>query len=50
MFLMDRRTLDRSRHVNLLLRAARTQRCAGEGELISELTKHGVILPKGGPF
>jgi hypothetical protein len=31
----------------LLFRAARTQRCAGEGELFFGLTEHGVILPQG---
>jgi hypothetical protein len=32
----------------LLFRAARTQRCAGEEELVSGLTKHGALLAKGG--
>jgi hypothetical protein len=34
---------------NLLLRAARTQRCAGEGELAFGLTKHGGRIA-GGEF
>jgi hypothetical protein len=32
----------------LLLRAARTQRCAGEGELVFGLTEHDATLPKRG--
>jgi hypothetical protein len=32
----------------LLLRAARTPGCAGEGELVLGLTEHGGILPGGG--
>ena len=32
----------------LLLRAARTQRCAGEGELVFGLTKHAATLSTGG--
>jgi hypothetical protein len=34
---------------NLLLRAARTQRCAGEGELVFGLTKHVASLSRAGP-
>jgi hypothetical protein len=30
--------------IELILRAARTQRCAGEGELVFGLTEHGGIL------
>ncbi len=33
---------------NLLLRAARTQRCAGEGELVFGLTKHVASLARAG--
>jgi hypothetical protein len=32
----------------LFLRAAGTQRCAGEGELLFGLTGHGATLPAGG--
>jgi len=28
---------------------AGTERCAGEGELVFELTKHGATSPEGGP-
>jgi hypothetical protein len=35
--------------IELILRAARTQRCAGEGELIFGLTNHGPMLPQRSP-
>jgi hypothetical protein len=34
--------------IELILRAARTQRCAGEGELIFGLTNHDPMLPERG--
>ena len=36
-------------HKNLLLRAACTQRYAGESELAFGLNKHGAMLPERGP-
>lgn len=36
--------------IGLILRAARTQRCAGEGELIFGLTNHGSMLPERSPW
>jgi len=33
---------------NLLFAPARTQRCAGEGELVFQLTEHGLMLPVAG--
>jgi hypothetical protein len=35
--------------IGLILRAARIQRCAGEGELIFGLTSHGPMLPERSP-
>jgi hypothetical protein len=32
--------------LNLLLPAARTERCAGKRELVLRLTNHGAILPR----
>jgi hypothetical protein len=35
--------------IELILRAARTQRCAGEGELMFGFTNHGPMLPERSP-
>ena len=36
--------------IELILRAARTQRCADEGGLIIGLTNHGPMLPERSPW